>query len=285
MRGFFEYSKRKYFMIYYLRCAKHQCIRTNKKGKVYQVDKNLEIVEKKAAILIDALPYIRDFNQKIVVVEYGCSEWLSGMEEQLLMKDIVLLKSVGMRPIVVHDTRMGIDKFRENKRIAKLLELCGVKAVGVCGVDIQTLKMTIENDYIPVIVPNDIDNEMEYIDPRATALEIAEKMQADKLVYLSKYPGVFTDETRENVYSRLTVSEVEKMKESRNFPGEFEEIIDYGIKAVQQGVNRAHILDGRIKHVLLIEFFSVDGAGTILIEDENKLYGHELEKDIMEIAE
>lgn len=249
------------------------------------MEKNLEIVEKKASILIDALPYIRDFNQKIVVVEYGCSEWLSGMEEQQLMKDIVLLKSVGMRPIVVHDTRMGIDKFRENKRIAKLLELCGVKAVGVCGVDIQTLKMTIENDYIPVIVPNDIDNEMEYIDPRATALEIADKMQADKLVYLSKYPGVFIDETKEEVYSRLTVSEVEKMKGSRNFPKTFLEIINYGIEAIQAGVNRIHILDGRMKHVLLIEFFSVKGAGTILIEDENKLYGHELKKDIMEIAE
>ena len=88
------------------------------------MDKELELVEHKASILIDALPYIRDFNQKTVVIEYGCAEWLSGVEEQRLMQDIVLLKSVGMRPIVVHATRMGLDKFRENKRIAKLLELC-----------------------------------------------------------------------------------------------------------------------------------------------------------------
>ena len=78
------------------------------------MDKELELVEHKASILIDALPYIRDFNQKTVVIEYGCAEWLSGVEEQRLMQDIVLLKSVGMRPIVVHATRMGLDKFREN---------------------------------------------------------------------------------------------------------------------------------------------------------------------------
>ena len=64
------------------------------------MDKELELVEHKASILIDALPYIRDFNQKTVVIEYGCAEWLSGVEEQRLMQDIVLLKSVGMRPIV-----------------------------------------------------------------------------------------------------------------------------------------------------------------------------------------
>ena len=130
------------------------------------MDKNLEIVEQKAAILTDALPYIRDFNHKIVVIEYGCGEYLSGVEEQRLMQDIVLLKSIGMQPIVIHDTRMGLDKFRENKRVAKLLELCGIKAIGICGVDTQTLHMALNNDYIPVIVPNDIDNEMEYMDPR-----------------------------------------------------------------------------------------------------------------------
>ena len=227
------------------------------------MDKELELVEHKASILIDALPYIRDFNQKTVVIEYGCAEWLSGVEEQRLMQDIVLLKSVGMRPIVVHATRMGLDKFRENKRIAKLLELCGVKAIGICGVDTETIGLMLDNDYIPVIVPNDIDNESEYIDPRETALEIAEKMQADKLVYLSKYPGIYKDEERKDIYYKITVPEVEKLRKERNFPKEFDEIIGYGLQASKNGVNRVHILDGRIRHVLLIEFFSVNGAGTM----------------------
>lgn len=248
-------------------------------------EKNLQIVEEKASILIDALPYIRDFNHKIIVIEYGCSEWISGKEEERLMQDIVLLKSIGMRPVVVHDTRMGMDKFRENKRIAKLLELCGIKAIGICGVDPETLHMAIDHDYIPVIVPNDIDNEMEYIDPRDTALEIAEKLQADKLVYLSRYPGIFTDESREQVYPRLMVQEVERLKEERDFPQDFVEILDRGIRAVGCGVNRVHILDGRIRHVLLIEFFSVVGAGTIIIKDESRLYEHELDKNMQEEAQ
>lgn len=240
------------------------------------MDKFLEEVEHKAAILTDALPYIRDFVQKIIVIEYDCVEWLSGMEERKLMKDIVLLKSVGMIPIVVHRTQMGVDKFRENKRIAKLLELCGTKAIGVCGVDIETLHMMIGNDYIPVIVPNDIDNEMENIDPKDTALEIAVKMKADKLIYLSRYPGIFTDETRQNVYARINVDEVERLKSERNFPDDFLDYLEHCIKAVHEGVNRAHILDGRIEHVLPIEFFSVEGAGTVIIENENVLYKHEL---------
>ena len=218
------------------------------------MDKELELVEHKASILIDALPYIRDFNQKTVVIEYGCAEWLSGVEEQRL------------------------DKFRENKRIAKLLELCGVKAIGICGVDTETIGLMLDNDYIPVIVPNDIDNESEYIDPRETALEIAEKMQADKLVYLSKYPGIYKDEQKKDIYYKITVPEVEKLRKERNFPKEFDEIIGYGLQASKNGVNRVHILDGRIRHVLLIEFFSVNGAGTIFIETEAKLYLHELGK-------
>lgn len=240
------------------------------------MDKFLEEVEHKAAVLTDALPYIRDFVHKIVVIEYDCVEWLSGVEEKKLMKDIVLLKSVGMVPIVVHRTQMGVDKFRENKRIAKMLELCGTKAIGICGVDVETLQMTISNGYIPVIVPNDIDNEMENIDPKDTALKVAVRMKADKLIYLSNYPGIFTDETRENVYPRITVAEVEKLKTQRDFPKDFQDYLEHCIRAVHGGVNRAHILDGRIEHVLPIEFFSVEGAGTVIIEDENVLYKHEL---------
>lgn len=116
-------------------------------------------IEDKAQILVDSLPYIRDFNQKIIIISFGCSNILTDEEEQEVMRDIALMKSIGMRPIVVHDTKMGHDKFRENKRIAKMIEFCGVKAVGICGIDLQTIHMTLDNDYIPVITPNDIDNE------------------------------------------------------------------------------------------------------------------------------
>lgn len=235
-----------------------------------------EQVEPKAEFLIQALPYIRDFNQNVVVIVYGCRKYLSPVDEQELMRDIALLKTVGMRPIVVHDTPMGVDKFRENKRVAKLLELCGTKAIGICGVDLHTLNMTLDNGYIPVIVPNDIDNEDVLIDPKDTALEIAVKMKADKLVYLSSHRGIWKDPERTKVYPRLTVDEVHKLLAAGWVTEGVISRVERGFQAVEHGVNRVHILDGRIKHALLVEFFSVAGVGTIIISDEKKLYTHEL---------
>lgn len=236
-----------------------------------------EQIEPKAEILVKALPYIRDFNQKIVVIEYGCRKYLRPIDEQEIMQDIALLKTVGMIPVVVHDTPMGVDKFRENKRIAKLIELCGTKAIGICGVDVHTLQMTIENGYIPVIVPNDIDNENELIDPKDTALEIAVKMKADKLVFLSSHRGIWKDEEETKVYPRLTVEEVKELLAEGKVTKGVLSRVERGFKAVEQGVNRVHILDGRIKHALLVEFFSVAGVGTIIINDKETLYAHEME--------
>ena len=227
----------------------------------------METVGHKAEILIDALPYIRDFNQKMVVIEYGCSEWLDGMAEKSLMQDIALLKSVGMKPIVVHDTQMGRDKFRENKRLAKLIELAGPKAIGVCGVDVQTLHMTLDNGYIPVIVPNDVDTETIYIDPEETAVEVAVQMGADKLIYLSKNTG--------EAYGILTLGQVKDKTAEKILPEELHKQMKLGAKALEQGVNRIHLLDGRIKHSLLLELFSVHGVGGAIIRDGNQLYEHE----------
>lgn len=234
--------------------------------------------ERKAEILIAALPYIRDFNQKVVVIEYGCHKYLSPMDEQELMRDIALLKTVGMQPIVVHDTPMGVDRFRENKRIAKLIELCGINAIGICGMDIHTIRMALDNGYIPVIVPNDIDNEMDVIDPKDAALDVAIHMQADKLVYLSSHRGIWKDKERTSVYSSLTVWQVKKFLEDGWVTEGVISRVERGLEAVEQGVNRVHILDGRIKHALLLEFFSVAGVGTIIISDEGKLYAHEIER-------
>ena len=160
--------------------------------------------ERKAEILVDALPYIRDFNQKTVVIAYGCSEVIDPESEQSLMKDIVILKSIGMKPIVVHGKKAGTDMFRENKRVAKMLELCGVKALGICGVDYETISMTIEHDYIPVIIPNDIDTEELELDPRETAAQIAQTLEADKLIYLTCENGVYR--SKDEVFPAIVTS-------------------------------------------------------------------------------
>ena len=210
-------------------------------------------IEDKAQILVDSLPYIRDFNQKIIIISFGCSNILTDEEEQEVMRDIALMKSIGMRPIVVHDTKMGHDKFRENKRIAKMIEFCGVKAVGICGIDLQTIHMTLDNDYIPVITPNDIDNEDTPILPEEAAKEIAVSTGAEKVLFLGKEDGIRDDEG--HIISQMTRDQM-----------------------IEQGVPRVHILGSKMAHALLVEIFSIIGVGTVIMPDKEHYYPHELKK-------
>lgn len=240
------------------------------------MDKFIKEVEEKAGILIDALPYIRDFHDKIIVIEYGCGEALDGVKERALMKDIALLRSIGLKPIVVHDTRMGMDKFRENKRVAKLIELCGRKAIGVCGIDLQTLNITMDNEYIPVIVPNDIDNENQSIDPRETAKEIASLLQADKLVYLMPFTGIYKDEKHGEYYGQLSTEELREISQKGELPRDMRMLAKMCLEATERGVYRAHVIDGRMDHALLLELFSVNGIGTVIMRDKQHRYPHEI---------
>lgn len=238
----------------------------------------LEQVEKKAEVLTDALPYIRDFNRQVAVIEYGCRKYMSPVGEQELMRDIALLKTVGMKPVVVHGAPIGVDKFRENKRVAKLLELCGTKAIGICGMDMETPSIMLENGYIPVIMPNDIDTENVEIDPIDAALDVAVGLGADKLVYLSSHRGIWKDEERTEVYSRLTVAQVQEMLSQGRVTEGVLSRVERGLKAIERGVDRVNLLDGRMEHALLLEFFSVAGVGTVMFQDESRLYAHE--KDV-----
>lgn len=231
-------------------------------------------IREKAAILADALPYFRDFNQKIIVIGYLCSNFLSGEEEQRIMQDIALMKSVGMKPVIVHDSRMGADKFRENKRIAKLVELCGVKAVGICGIDGQTLRLTVDNGYIPVVTPNDIDTEMLNLDPADTAREIAVLMKAEKLIYVSRYEGVTWEENKNKILS-MTETELKTYMGVQELQPDFRQKLENVILALDGGVQRVHLISGRMQHALLLELFSVLGVGTVIMRDDRKLYEHE----------
>lgn len=238
------------------------------------MDEYMKEIREKAAILADALPYLRDFNQKIIVIGYLCSNFLSGEKEQGVMQDIALLKSVGMKPVIVHDSRMGADKFRENKRIAKLVELCGTKAVGICGIDSQTLHMTLENGYIPVITPNDIDTEMLNLDPADTAREIAVLLEAEKLIYISRHEGITWEEKRNKIRS-MTESELKTYMEAQEMEPDLKRILDNALLALEGGVGRAHLLGGQMQHALLLELFSILGIGTVIMRDDRKLYDHE----------
>lgn len=235
---------------------------------------NMKIIADKAAILSSSLPYLRDFNGKIIVVAYLCSDLLSSAQEQEIMRDLTLLKSVGMKPVVVHDVRLGADKFRENKRLAKLIEFCGTKAVGICGIDEQTLHMTLDNGYIPVITPNDIDTEYLRLDPADTALEIAALLQAEKMVYLGKYEGLY-DSDNMRILS-MTVGELETYIKEHEINTDLLMKLQNMISAIKSGVKRSHLISAEMEHSLLLELFSIKGVGTVVMDNDRKMYGHEL---------
>lgn len=229
--------------------------------------------EDKARILVDSLPYIRDFNQKIVIISFGCSNILTDEEEQEVMRDIALLKSIGMKPIVVHDTKMGHDKFRENKRIAKMIEFCGIKALGICGIDMQTIHITLDNDYIPVITPNDIDNEDMPILPEEAARQIAIAVGAEKVMFLGREEGICDEEG--HIISQMTYDEVKAMKDAGRFEGRLLQKATYALQMIEQGVPRVHIIGSKMAHAILVEIFSIIGVGTVVMPDRQHYYPHE----------
>ena len=210
-----------------------------------------EEVEEKARILIDALPYIRDFNQKIIVICFEGSRLLTDGEEQITMRDIALLKSIGMRPVVVHDSKMGHDKFRYNKLVAKMIEMSGIKAVGLCGIDVQTICMTLDNNYIPVITPNDIDDEDTPVAPDLCATRIACALGAEKLIFMSRISGLYKEDGKELIGQIRCSQLADSIQAARQLGDK----AVYAKELLEAGVPRVHFIDAAVRHSLLLRFF------------------------------
>ena len=291
----------------------------------------------KASTLIEALPYIQKFNNKKVVVKYGGSAMLDPQLQISVIKDVALLKLVGMQPIIVHGGGKEITKWvgllgheakfieglrvtddvtmevaemvlgKVNKNLVQMLEQLGVKAAGICGKDGNTLMVEkklaggqdigyvgnvtkvntdlidtlIANDYIPVIAPIGLGEEDYHaynINADDAACAIARAVGAEKLAFLTDIEGVYRDPAdKSTLISVLTLDAADQLIGDGFIGGGMLPKLKNCIDAVKNGVSRVHILDGRIEHALLLEFFSVAGVGTILISDEGKLYAHEME--------
>lgn len=227
----------------------------------------------KADILTDALPYMQDFEGKVMVIQYSCNNNASEEEEKRIMQDIALLHFLGVHPIVVHSSKIGTDIFRENKRIAALLETNNLKAIGICGVDLQTLQILIDNQYIPVVMPNDIQTEDENILAEDVAREIAVDLKADKLIFMSKDKGLFDD--RGEMISIMSLDELIEYNRGHEQSGYLDLKVKNTIEAINGGVHRVHIIDGFIEHSILVELFSINGIGTAILDSLDNLYKHE----------
>lgn len=293
----------------------------------------------KAETLIEALPYIRDFSDKKVIVKYGGSAMLDENLQQSVIKDVALLKLVGMKPIIVHGGGKEISKWvklmgkepefveglrvtdedtmevaemvlnKVNKHLVQMMEKLGVRAAGISGKDGGTIicdKKTVngrdigyvgdvrdvnselidtllEHDFVPIIAPIGLGDDYKSYNINAddAACAIAKSMKAEKLVFMTDIEGVCRDANDPStLLSVLTLAEANRMIEEEFVGGGMLPKLRNCIDAVEGGVGRVHILDGRQEHCLLLEFYTKRGIGTAFINDENSLYKYETEGSI-----
>jgi acetylglutamate kinase len=281
----------------------------------------------KAAVLVEALPYIRRFADKIVVVKYGGNALAGATESDalaLFAQDIVMMHAVGMRPVVVHGggpqisdlmARLGKQAvFRDglrvtdaetvdiarmvlvgqvNPQIVAAINVHGPLAVGVSGADAGLIaaaprnvelgfvgdvigvnptivRRLLHEDLIPVIatIGSDAAGQAYNINADTVAGAIAEALGAEKLVYLTDIEGLRRDiSDPASIIRQTTADELDRLIADGTLTGGMIPKIDSCVQAVRNGVRRAHILDGRIAHVLLLELFTDEGIGTMVQSD------------------
>ena len=283
----------------------------------------------KAAVLVEALPYIQKFNRKVIVVKYGGSAMVDEQLKKSVISDVTLLKLVGFKPIIVHGGGKEISKWvgkvgkeaqfinglrvtdeetmeiaemvlgRVNKSLVTMVEELGVKAVGISGKDGGLLKVKkkyskgqdigfvgevtkvntkllhtlLDSDVVPVICPIGSDEGCYSYNVNAddAACAIASAMGAAKLAFLTDIEGVYTDPAdKTTLISRMNVPEAEAFLESGLAGGGMLPKLQNCIDAIKSGVSRVHILDGRIEHSLLLEFFTDHGIGTAIFGDQEE---------------
>ena len=287
----------------------------------------------KAQTLIEALPYIQKFNNKKVVVKYGGSAMSNESLQANVIKDVALLKLVGMQPIIVHGGGKEITKWlnllghdstfveglrvtdeqtmevaemvlgKVNKNLVQMLEKLGVNAVGISGKDGATIKVDrktvngqdiglvgnvkevnvdlintlIDNNFVPVISPIGLDDNFQNYNINAddAACAVATAIGAEKLVFLTDIEGVYADQKDKNsLISVLTLERADELLESGFIGGGMLPKLKNCVDAVRNGVSRVHILDGRMEHCLLLEFFTNRGIGTAIVHKE-KIFENE----------
>lgn len=280
----------------------------------------------KAEVLIEALPYIRRFNRKIILVKYGGSAMVDDSLKKSVIQDVTLLKLVGFKPIIVHGGGKEISKWLEkvnikpefynglrvtdeatmeiaemvlgkvNKDLVRMVEELQINAIGISGKDGGLLKVEkklsdgkdigfvgeikevnpkvlydlLEKDFLPVICPIGMDDEYRTYNINAddAACAIAKAMKVEKLAFLTDIEGVYADyNDKSTLFSELRISTARKLMEEGNIGGGMLPKIQNCIDAIESGVSRVHILDGRIPHCLLLEIFTNKGIGTAILDD------------------
>ncbi|MDO4539797.1 MAG: acetylglutamate kinase [Syntrophomonadaceae bacterium] len=279
----------------------------------------------KAEILIEALPYIKKFHGKRVVIKYGGAAMIDDELKRKVMQDIAVMKYVGMHPIVVHGGGPEINQMLErlqmdtrfvnglrvtdkptmevvekvlagkvNKDIVAGINDWGGKEVGISGrdgdlimakpangggmgltgevqrVNPAVIETLIENGYIPVIAPVGTDEQQKSYNINAdlVAAAVAVALQAAKLVLLTDVPGLLRDpKDSESLLSVLRIGEFADRIADGTISGGMIPKVECCVEAVTGGVGRTHIIDGRVPHSILLEIFTDQGVGTMVVNE------------------
>lgn len=287
----------------------------------------------KAEILSEALPYIRKFYQKTVVVKYGGHAMVAEDLKESFARDIVLMKYIGLHPVVVHgggpqigqmlerigkksDFRAGMRVTDEdtmdivemvlvgklNKEIVSLINRHGGQAVGLSGkdaqlikarklhvfryqgddqppeivdiglvgevqsVNVEILRLLEKSQVIPVIAPVGMGQNGETYNINADLVAgcVAGALQAEKLLLMTDVAGVL--DRAGNLISSMTVAEAADALQDETLKGGMIPKVQCAIDAIQAGVGKVHIIDGRVPHAVLLELFTDHGVGTEIVK-------------------
>ena len=285
---------------------------------------------------MEALPYIRRFHNKTIVIKFGGA----AMKEEALRRDfatdLVLMRYIGLRPVVVHGGGPQINRLLEdlgieshfvdghrvtdesamdvvemvlagkvNKEIVALVNQAGGRAVGLTGKDgglatahqhyierknpagetteriplgrvgtvsaddirPEVIHALEKNEYIPVIAPIAVDGDGRSMNINADTMAgaVAGALQAEKLILLTDTPGVLKDD---KTVTGLQSEDVRQLIESGVISGGMIPKVECCLRAIQRGVRRTHIIDGRVAHSLLLEVFTDSGVGTLISADD-----------------
>ena len=275
----------------------------------------------KAVVLVEALPYLRRFNGRVVVVKYGGNAMTEPDLVDLFAQDVALMRLVGMNPVVVHGggpqisdlmRRLGkepvfVDGLRVtdaetvdivrmalvgkvNREVVGAINRHGPYAVGLSGEDAGlitvkprdprlgfvgdvthinawVLERQINEELVPVVATIGVDQEGQAYNVNADAVAgaIAAALRAEKLVYLTNVAGLYGDfHDPGSLISQIALDDLEEMVSSGGVNAGMVPKVASCVSALRQGVGRAHLLDGRIPHALLLEVFTKEGIGTMV---------------------
>lgn len=295
----------------------------------------MQTKHQKVQVLLDAIPHIKKFYGKTIVIKYGGSAQTSPELQEKFAEDIVLLKLVGMNPVIVHGGGARISELLErldipsefvdghrvtseetmrivemvlsgeiNKNITSLLNHHGAKAIGISGkdsscinaepkengkfgytgvvtnVNAEPIQNLIKDGYIPVIAPIADSAKPNHpgfnINADVAASKIAAALNAQKVLFLTDIKGVLNKD-KELLHS-LTEKDVQNYKDDGTINGGMIPKVDSCLEAITNGVNKAHIIDGRVEHSIILELFTSDGIGTQFVREENSNNGIDIEK-------